>query len=77
VRHIAFSHDGHLIALLMENDTVAIHMIMTGTRLMSIKEDVHHLKSISFNGNNELTGHFTLDGAVFGIDLQREMVVVR
>lgn len=77
VSHIAFSHDGHLIALLMENDTVAIHMIMTGTRLMSIKEDVHHLKSISFNGNNELTGHFTLDGAVFGIDLQREMVVVR
>lgn len=77
VRHIAFSHDGHLIALLMENDTVAIHMIMTGTRLMSIKEDVHHLKSISFNSNNELTGHFTLEGAVFGIDLQREMVAVR
>ncbi|QED28415.1 protein kinase [Microvenator marinus] len=73
VEHLSFSNDGHLLAVLLENDTIAIHMVLTGKRLMIIKEDVHHLRTVFFNSDNALTGYFGMDGALFGVDLQREM----
>lgn len=76
VHHIAFSNDGHLLAVLLENDTIAIHMVLTGSRLMIIKEDVHHLRTIFFNTDNALTGYFAMDNALFGVDMQREIASV-
>jgi WD40 repeat protein len=72
---MAFSGDGHLLALLLEDQTIALHMVLNGHRMMYIKDDVNTLNTIGFNVDNELVGYFSIDGELHGVDLQRELAM--
>lgn len=76
VRQLAFSGDGHLISLLTTDDVISLHQSLTGHRIISIKDDVNHLVNVGFSGDNELVGYFGVDGALYGVDLQRELTQV-
>ena len=76
VRQMSFSTDGHLMSLLTDDNAILLHQSLTGQRVMAIKEDVNHLCFVGFSANNELVGHFGMDGALFGLDLQRELTHV-
>ncbi len=72
---MAFSNDGHLIALLLEDQTIALHMVLNGQRMMYIKDDINTLSTIGFTADNELVGYFSVDGELHGVDLQRELAM--
>jgi hypothetical protein len=73
VRQLDFSGDGHLISLLSTDDVISLHQSLTGQRIISIKDDVNHLVNVGFSADNELVGYFEVDGALYGVNLQREL----
>ncbi len=76
VRQVSFSGDGHLLSLLSIDDVISLHQSLTGQRIISIKDDVNHLVNVGFSAENELVGYFGVDGALYGVDLQRELTRV-
>lgn len=76
VRKLSFSTDGHLLSVLTQDDAILLYQSLTGQRILAIKEDVNHLMTVGFSSSNELVGYFGMDGALFGVDLQRELKYV-
>lgn len=73
VSQLSFSTDGHLVSVLTDCNAVTLHQSLTGSRILSIKDEVNQLATVGFSSDNELVGYFGIDGALFGVDLQREL----
>jgi WD40 repeat protein len=74
VRHLAFSHDGHILAVLRADGLIELRLTMTGSKLASLQAGERGVVAVAFSENGELLGYFVHNGTVHGIDLQRELV---
>jgi len=73
VRDMAFSNDGHILAVVFDDNSVSLHMVQGGHQIMAISAKFDTIESVIFNADNELVGYFHKGGMLFGMDLQREL----
>ena len=70
--HLAFSRDGHLLAVLMDNDQIELRLAMTGQNLAVLSPKKVPL-SIGFDPNNRLMGYCISQGGLQPIDIQSKL----
>ena len=71
-RSLAFSDDGHLIAAVLDNETICVHHVEGGHRIHTLLDRRNRILALCFRGH-DLLGYFQRDDKLFVRQLDREI----
>lgn len=74
VVRLAFSVDGHVLALLREDGVIELRHSLSGVKLATLYDERFHVDHLSFGLKGGLLGYFISDQELRAIDLQQDII---